>query len=228
MSKTIIAKYTIAGENFEIFVDADKAYDYITGKIQDPLPALEVEDVFKDANKGDRQSQEKLRKAFNTEDLGKIAGIILKNGQVPLTTEQKNKLLEEKRKQIVNIIATNAIDPRTNAPHTAQRIEIAMKESKITIDGFKPASEQIEEIVKRLSVKLPLKFSTVRIEVTIAPQYSNRSYSVLKQYGLKSERWLNDGSLFATLEFPAGLQSEFFDKINNATKGSAITKIVSV
>ncbi len=228
MSKTVIAKYIVAGETFEIFVDSDKAYDYITGKLQDPLSALEVEDVFKDANKGDRQSQDKLKKAFNTEDLGKIAGIILKNGNVPLTTEQRNKLLEEKRRQIVNIIATNAIDPRTNAPHTAQRIENAMHESKISIDAFKPASEQIDEIVKKLSIKLPLKFSTVKMEVTIPAQYTNRSYSVLKQYGLKSERWLNDGSLSVTLEFPAGLQSEFFDKLNNATKGSAITKIVSV
>jgi ribosome maturation protein SDO1 len=228
MSKTVIAKYIVAGETFEIFVDSDKAYDYITGKLQDPLSALEVEDIFKDANKGDRQSQDKLKKAFNTEDLGKIAGVILKNGNVPLTTEQRNKLLEEKRKQIVNIIATNAIDPRTNAPHTPQRIEIAMQESKISIDAFKPASEQVPEIVKKLSLKLPLKFSTVKLEVTIAPQYSNRCYGLLKQYGLKSERWLNDGSLSATLEFPAGLQSEFFDKLNNATKGSAITKIVSV
>jgi ribosome maturation protein SDO1 len=228
MSKTVIAKYIVAGESFEIFVDSDKAYAYITGKLQDPLSALEVEDVFKDASKGDRQSQEKLRKAFNTEDLGKIAGIILKNGNVPLTTEQRSKLLEEKRRQIINIIATNAIDPRTNAPHTPQRIENAMLEAKISIDAFKPASEQIDDIVKKLSMKLPLKFSTVRVEVTIAPQYTNRSYSVLKQYGLKSEKWLNDGSLFATLEFPAGLQSEFFDKLNNATKGSAITKIISV
>jgi ribosome maturation protein SDO1 len=228
MSKTVIAKYTTAGENFEIFVDSDKAYDFITGKLQDPLSVLEVEDVFKDANKGDRQSQDKLKKAFNTEDLGKIAAIILKNGSVPLTTEQRNKLLEEKRKQIVNIIATNAIDPRTSAPHTPLRIENAMKEARIAIDPFKPPTEQIEEIVKKLSAKLPLKFSTVRIEVTIAPQYSNRSYGVLKQYGLKGEKWLNDGSLFATLEFPAGLQSEFFDKINNATKGTAVAKIVSV
>ncbi|MDE1855079.1 MAG: ribosome assembly factor SBDS [Candidatus Micrarchaeota archaeon] len=228
MSKTVIAKYIIAGESFEIFVDSDKAYAYITGKLQDPLSVLEVEDVFKDANKGDRQSQDKLKKAFNTEDLGKIAGIILKNGNVPLTTEQRNKLLDEKRRQIVNIIATNAIDPRTNAPHTPQRIENAMQETKITIDAFKSANEQVDEIVKKLSMKLPLKFSTVRMEVTISPQYTNRSYSVLKQYGLKSERWLNDGSLFATLEFPAGLQSEFFDKLNNATKGSAVTKIVSV
>lgn len=228
MSKTVIAKYVIAGENFEIFVDSDKAYDYITGKLPDPLSALEVEDVFKDANKGDRQSQENLKKAFNTEDIGKIAGMILKHGNVPLTTEQRNKLLEEKRRQIINIIATNAIDPRTNAPHTPQRIENAMKEAKVTVDAFKPASEQTDDIVKKLSIKLPLKFSIVRMEVTILPQYTNRSYGVLKQYGLKSERWLNDGSLLAVLEFPAGLQSEFFDKINNATQGSATTKIVSV
>lgn len=228
MSKTVIAKYTTAGETFEIFVDSDKAYDYIAGRIKDPLSVLEVEDVFKDANKGDRQSQDKLRKAFSTEDLGKIAGIILKNGTVPLTTEQRNRLLEEKRKQIISIIATNAIDPRTNAPHTLQRVENALNEAKIPIDPFKQATEQVEGIVKKLSLKLPLKFSTVKMEVTIAPEFSNRCYNLLKQYGLKSERWLNDGSLFATLEFPAGLQSEFFDKLNGATKGSAIAKIISV
>jgi ribosome maturation protein SDO1 len=228
MSKTVIAKYTSAGETFEIFVDSDKAYDFITGKIQDPLSVLEVEDIFKDANKGDRQSQEKLKKVFSTEDLGKIAGIILKNGTVPLTTEQRAKLLEEKKRQIINIIATNAIDPRTSAPHTAQRIENAMQEARINVDPFRHASEQVDEIVKKLSIKLPLKFSTVKMEVTIAPIYTNRCYGLLKQYGVKSERWLNDGSLFATLEFPAGLQSEFFDKLNNATKGTAIAKIISV
>jgi ribosome maturation protein SDO1 len=228
MSKTVIAKYTSAGENFEIFVDSDKAYEFITGKIQDPLSVLEVEDVFKDANKGDRQSQDKLKKVFNTEDIGKIAAIILKNGSVPLTTEQRAKLLEEKRRQVISIIAANAIDPRTNAPHTFQRIENAMKEARINIDPFKPVSEQVDEIVKKLSAKLPLKFSTVKMEVTIAPQYSNRCYGLLKQYGLKSEKWLQDGSLSASLEFPAGLQSEFFDKLNNATKGTAISKIISV
>lgn len=228
MSKTVIAKYTAQGETFEILVDSDKAYAYITGKLQDPLSALEVEDVFKDANKGDRQSQDKLKKVFNTEDLGKITGIILKNGNVPLTTEQRNKMLEEKRKQVVNIIATNAIDPRTNAPHPAARIENAMKEARVSVDAFKPATEQVDAIVKKLSAQLPLKFSVVKMEVTIPVQYTNRCYSLLKQYGLKSERYLQDGSLQANLEFPAGLQSEFFDKLNGATKGSAIAKIISV
>ena len=31
MSKTVVAKYSHMGEEFEIFVDSDLAYDYITG-----------------------------------------------------------------------------------------------------------------------------------------------------------------------------------------------------
>ncbi len=228
MSKTVIAKYSVAGENFEILVDSDKAYDFITGKVASPLPALDTEEIFKDANKGDRQSQDKILKAFGTSDVEKIAAIILKKGLVPLTTEQRNKLQEEKRKQIVNIIATNAMDPRTKAPHPAQRIELAMKEARVTIDPFKQANEQVDEIVKKLSTHLPIKFAVVKVEVTIPAQYANRSYGTLKQYGMKSEKWLSDGSLSATLEFPAGLQSEFMDKINGATKGLAVAKIIGV
>ncbi len=228
MSKTIIAKYSADGENFEIFVDSDRAYEYITGKRTDPMTVLESEEIFKDANKGDRQSKDTLKKVFKTDDLAKIAAIILKNGNVPITTEQRSKLVEEKRKQIISIIARNAIDPRTNAPHPPQRIENALNEIKVNVDPFKPASEQVEAIMKKLIIHLPIRFATMKVEVTIPPQYAHVSYGVLKQYGMNSEKWLNDGSLSASLEFPAGLQSEFIDRINNATKGSANVKIISV
>lgn len=227
-SKTVIAKYSVKGEPFEIFVDSELAYQFITGKIQNPMTALQVEEIFKDANKGERQSQESLKKAFNTTDIAKITEIILKNGNVPMTTEQKNKLLEDKRKQIVEIIARNSIDPKTNTPHPVQRIENAMREARVTIEPFKSASEQVDAVLKKINMIIPIKFATVRIEVTIPPGSANRCYGLLKQYGLKNETWLSNGSLFAAVEFPAGLQSEFFDKLNNLTHGSATTKILGV
>lgn len=226
MSKVVIAKYSYNGESFEILVDSEKAYDFITGKLKDPLSALESDEIFKDANKGDRQSREAIQKAFGTQDLAQIVTKILKNGNVPITTEQRNRLMEEKRKEIINIISRNSIDPRTNAPHPPQRIENAMEEAKVQIDPFKPASEQVDAIVKKLSTILPIKFATAKVEVTIPPQYASRAYALLKQYGLKSEKWLNDGSLSATLEFPAGLQSDFFDRLNSVTKGQATTKML--
>ncbi len=134
MSKTVIAKYSTGGERFEIFVDSDLAYEYITGKRTDAMTVLSVDGVFTDANKGERPSQEKLKKAFSTTDLPKIVEYILKHGNVPITTEQHRKLTEEKRKQIEQIIARNSVDPKTGAPHPLQRIENAMETAKVTID----------------------------------------------------------------------------------------------
>ena len=225
-SKTVVAKWHKDGNSFEIFVNADLAYEYITGKRSDPLVVLEAEEIFKDARKGERQSEDKIRKAFGTTELAKVAEMILKHGEVPITTEQRNKLLDEKKKQIIDIIARNSIDPRTNAPNPPLRIENAMKEGKVSIDPFRGATEQIDDIVKKINMIMPIKFTTVKLEVTIPPEYANRSFGTLKKYGLKTESWLSNGSLQAVLEFPAGMQTEFFDRINSATQGKAIVKVL--
>lgn len=225
-NKLVVAKYSKNGDEFEIFINADLAYEFITGKRSDPLSVLEAEEVFKDARKGDRQSEDKIRKAFGTTEIAKIAETILKNGEVPITTEQRNKLLEEKRKQIIEIIAKNSIDPRTNAPNPPLRVENAMREAKVTIDPFKNAADQIDDIVKKITMIMPIKFSVAKVEVTIPAEFANRAFGTLKKYGMKSDQWLGDGSLQAILEFPAGMQSEVFDRINSATQGKAQIKVL--
>jgi ribosome maturation protein SDO1 len=226
MSKTVIVKYRHAGDEFEILVDSDLAYEYITGKRTDPLSVLEAEDVFKDSGKGEKASDDKLKKAFGTTDMAKVADIMLKKGEVPVTTEQRAKMAEEKRKQIIETIARNSIDPRTNAPNPPLRVENAMKEARVSIDPFKSVPEQVEIVVEKLRPILPLKFTTVKIEVIVPAESANRSFSILKQYGMKSDEWQGNGSLKAILEFPAGLQGEFFDKINKLTQGKVLTKIL--
>jgi ribosome maturation protein SDO1 len=224
-SKTIIVKLNKSGEDFEIFVNSDLAYEFITGKRTDPMSVIEVEEIFKDARKGERQSEDKIKKVFGTTDMPKVVEAILKNADIPLTTEQRNKLQEEKRRQIIDIIARNSIDPRTNAPNPPLRIENAMKEAKVSIDPFKSASEQIEEIVKKLNMYMPIKFATIKISVVIPPEFANKCFGILKHYGIKSDSWLPNGGLQASVEIPAGLRDEFFDKINSATQGKAEIKV---
>lgn len=224
--KSFVVKYSKNGDNFEIIVNPDMTYEYVTGKRSDPLSVLEVEIIFKDAKKGDRQSEEKIKKSFGTIDIKTVVEYILKHCDIPLTTEQKRKLTEEKRKQIINIIATNSIDPRTNAPNPPIRIENAMNESRVTIDPLKSATEQVDVIVKKISILLPIKFTVARIEVIIPADATNRCYGIIKKYGLKSEEWLTNGNMRVTLEFPAGLQNEFMDKINKATEGRAEIKMM--
>ena len=226
MGKTVVIRYKHNGENFELLADADMAYEYVTGKRQDAMSVLQTEEVFKDAKKGERQSEERIKKAFGTTDMKSVVEHILKNGDVPITTEQRNKLVEEKRKQIINLIASNSIDPRTNAPNPPVRVENAMNEAKIPIDPFKSANDQLSTIVSKLSAYLPLKFSLAKIEIIVPADAANRSYGTLKHYGIKKEEWQPDGSLKVMVEIPAGLQTELFDKVNKLTQGRAATKII--
>ncbi|RLI32730.1 ribosome assembly factor SBDS [Candidatus Bathyarchaeota archaeon] len=225
--KFTLARLTISGEKFEIMVNPDKALNYKLGK-QVPLSQILVYDViFRDVGKGEKASEEKLKKIFGTTDPVKIAKVILDKGEVQLTTEQRRKLIEDKKKQIVNFISRHCVDPKTNLPHPPLRIEQALSQAKISIDPFKDAEEQAKNVIQALRPILPLKISSVSIEVKIPPQYASASYGTLKSYGsIKREQWLPDGSLLAIVEIPAGLQTSFLEKLGSITRGNVQSRLV--
>jgi len=226
LDTAIVALYEFGGKRFEILVDPEKRRMYKEGKKPDLANVLVVEEVFENARKGERHKSGDIQKAFGTQDIFKIAEIILKKGELQLTTEQKKKMQEEKRKKIIAILARECIDPRTGAPHTQLRLEQALEEARVNIDPQKEAEAQLEDVIKELRLILPMKFEKVKVAVRIPAQYASRAYGTLKEYNVGQEEWQKDGSLIAVVEMPAGLQGEFYDRMNKLTGGSAETRIL--
>jgi ribosome maturation protein SDO1 len=226
--KYTVARLTKDNEHFEVLVKPQKALDYRTGKTTAITEVLAAETIFADANKGTKVSEENLRKAFNTTETLKIADIILKKGILQLTTEQRRKMIEDKKRQIMDFISRQAVDPKTNLPHPPLRIENAMEQIRFSIDPFKPVEEQAREIIKLLRPILPLKIEQVSVGVHIPAEYSARAYGAVKTFGtIKREEWRADGSWYGVLEMPAGLYAPFIEKLGNVTKGSGEAKIIS-
>lgn len=222
VNKAIIARYNKEGRHFEILVDCDNALLYKQGKITDLEEVLASKDIFTDIRGAHHAADADLNAAFNTTDFIKIVDIILKKGEIQLTTEHKHKLREQKTKQIIALIHRNAINPQTNTPHPPTRIENALVESKIIIDEFKSAEEQLPTIIKKLTPIIPLKFETRILEIMIPAAYANQSFHILKNYGkLIKEQWNNQGSLIAELEIPAGLQEDLEIELNKLARGDA-------
>jgi ribosome maturation protein SDO1 len=225
--KYTIARLTKDNEHFEILVKPEEALDYRTGKTNRISQVLAAETIFADANKGTKVSEETMRKSFETTDPLKIADEILKKGTLQLTTEQRRKMVEDKRKQIVAFISRQAVDPKTNLPHPPLRIENAMEQIRYTIDAHKPVEEQAREIVKLLRPILPLKIEQLAVAVRVPAAYSARSYGALKNFGeIKQEEWRADGSWYGIIEMPAGAYASFLNKLGDITKGNGEAKIV--
>ncbi|MEM3874391.1 MAG: ribosome assembly factor SBDS [Candidatus Bathyarchaeia archaeon] len=226
--KYTVARITKDNEHFEVLVKPDKALDYRLGKISSITDVLVAETIFSDANKGTKVSEEAIRKAFGTTDPLKVADIIIKRGTLQLTTEQRRKMIEEKRRQIIAFISKQCVDPRTNLPHPPLRIEQAMEQIHYSIDPFKPTEEQAREVIKLLRQILPLKMEQVSVSVHIPAEYAARAYGTLKAFGtIKREEWRADGSWQGVLEMPAGLYGPFLEKIGEVTKGNAEAKVIS-
>jgi len=227
LEDAVIARLEYFGEHFEILVDPDLAADFKRGKEIELDEILAVEEVFKDAKKGDKASEEAMLKAFNTTDITEAAAFIIKKGQVQLTAQQRKEMTEEKRKKIVATITREAINPQTKLPHPSRRIEIAMDESKIHVDPFKSVDEQVISVLKAIRTKIPIRFEKVQVAIRIPGDFTGKVYNIIPEFGkTKKEEWQQDGSWIAVVEIPGGMQDNFYKKLNEMTHGQVETKLL--
>jgi ribosome maturation protein SDO1 len=227
LDDAVIARIKRDNENFEVLVDPYGAADLIEGKDIDISKILAIDAVFADSKKGTHASEESLNKIFGTTDITSIAKNIIIKGDIQLTTEQRHKMQKNKKNRIIETIVKNSMDPKTKSPHPRQRIELAVEEAGIHIDPFKPVSEQIKAIVEKLRPIIPLSMEQVRISIKIPAEFIGKSYGFVRNFGtLEREDWQSDGSWIGVIRIAGGLQNEFYDKLNDLTKGNLSTKIL--
>ena len=228
VDKAVIARLKKEGNIFEILVDCDKALELKSGKSIsiDDVAATDI--IYKDVKKGEKAGENLLKQIFKTDDARKISEIIVKEGEVQLTSKHRDRIREEKKRKIINIIHRNAVDSKTGLPHPPQRIEAAMEEAKVHVDDYKSAEEQVEDVIKKIRIIIPIKFETREIAVKIPNKYAGLGFSILKRYNLIKDEWQSDGSLIAVVNIPAGIQEEFFSELNKVTHGEVESKILKV
>ncbi|MEM3112996.1 MAG: ribosome assembly factor SBDS [Candidatus Pacearchaeota archaeon] len=219
---SVLARIKIDGKNFETLVDLDKALEFKKTQKGDISEIIEIESIFSDSKKGMHASESDIQKAFKTKDINEIVKKIILNGEIQIPLEYKEKQREGRIKQVIDFIVRNAVDPRTNRPYTPDRIEKSLDEAGINITN-KPIEVQINDIVEKLRVVIPIKIETKRIKLTIPAQYTGHTYGLIQSYK-ESEDWKPNGDLVVVVNIPVGFQIEFYDKLNSITHGSVLSE----
>lgn len=227
LDDAVPARLKTHGATFEVLVDPDGALALKRGEAVNIEDILAVEDVFENASRGDRSPEEDLQKAFGTLDALTIAGIIIKKGEISLTAEQRKQFIENKRRQVIEIIARNAINPQTKTPHPPARIEQAMSEARVNIDPTKSTDDLVKITMKAIRPLIPIRFEEVEVAVKVPASYAPKAYGEIAAFGkLNREAWQNNGSWIGVVQIPAGMQTDFYALINRLTKGEAETKLL--
>ncbi|KYH42526.1 MAG: RNA-associated protein [Candidatus Bathyarchaeota archaeon B63] len=225
--KYTVARISIRGKTFEILVKPDPALSYRRGKSVPLSDVLVADVVYSDANKGFRVSEDDLQKAFGTRDIRKIADVILRRGTLQLTADQRRRMIEEKRRQIITFISKQCVDPRTKLPHPPLRIQQALEQVHFSVDPFREVEEQANEAIALIRSVLPISTEKISVSVKIPARYVGKAYGAVKSFGsIRKETWHSDGSWSAVVEMPAGLYGPFLEKIGETTRGNAEAEIL--
>ena len=94
-----LAKLKKGGEEFEIDIEPNLAIDFSQRKDVDIKDVLKAEKIFANAKKGLLASEEKMNELFGTTDTLEIAKIILKEGEIQVTSEYRDKNRAKKKRK---------------------------------------------------------------------------------------------------------------------------------
>jgi ribosome maturation protein SDO1 len=229
LEEAVTARLESHGERFEVLVDPDAALAIKRGEFEGELEdVIAAEDVFENASRGDRPAESALEEVFDTTDPLEIIPEVIERGEIQITAEQRREMQEQKHKQLVNRITRNAVNPQMdNAPHPPERIESALEETDFRVDPMEPVETQVDEALDALRPVIPIRFDEVTVAVQVPADYAGSAQAKIRQFGeLEREEWQNDGSWVGVLTFPAGMQNEFYDLVNEHTSGEAETRII--
>jgi len=229
LDEAVTARLESHGQRFEVLVDPDAALEIKRGEFDGELEdVIAAEDVFEDAERGDRPPEDMLEEVFETTDPMEIIPEVIKQGEIQITADQRREMQEQKHKQLVQRITRNAVNPQMDdAPHPPERIESALEETDFRIDPMEPVETQVDDALDALRPVIPIRFDEITVAVQVPADYAGSAQAKIRTFGeLEREEWQADGSWVGVLTFPAGMQNDFYDVVNEHTSGEAETRII--
>ena len=227
LEDAVTARYETGGNRFEILIDPKAAQSYREGDEIDWEEAIAADGVWADSAKGDRAPDILVNDAFGTTELIEIYKKILTEGTIQLTAQQRNEMVDQKKKQIVAHIVANAMNPQTGGPHPPQRIENAIDEARFSVDPMEAIEKQVEKLIKLIKPLIPISFEKIRVAVKIRAIHVGKCYGQISSLSnIESEEYQKDCSWIGILEMPAASFVKLEDVLGSLTKGTAETKML--
>ena len=227
LDDAVLARLEKGGKRYEALVDPDLVEQWKEDASSIDLDDfMAMDEIFHDARAGERPTEEALMNTFQTLNVEAILNIILDKGSIQLTTAQRKARVENMRQQIIHHIHSQAIDPKSKSPHPRTRIELALDESKYSVDPFKRLENQVKDAIAKLKPLIPLSFESVRLAFRI-PGSAYGSVSQLLRPYQKKEQWLENGDWACVVELPAGMKGDLIGQVLKRANTAEVKELSS-
>ena len=225
LDEAVLARLEYGGKRYEVLVDPELVEEFKKNPSDVNIDDfLATDEVWHDAKSGDRPTEDAIMSTFGTQDMIEITSQIIEKGNIQLTTAQRKGIVEEKRQKIIHAIHTTAVDPKAKTPHPKTRIELALEESRFSIDPFKNLDTLVDDAIAVLKPLIPLSFEPVRIAFRIPSSGYGGAGKILRRY-LDKEEWLSNGDWACIIECPPGMAEGIIGRIKGVASDAEVKEL---
>ncbi|DAC09749.1 MAG: ribosome assembly factor SBDS [Euryarchaeota archaeon TMED141] len=227
LDDAVVARWEYGGKRYEVLLSPELVEAFREDPDSVSLDDLmAVEDVFHDARQGERPTVDDVVATFGTEDMGTVTRTILERGSIQLTTAQRKARVETMRQRIIHRIHSEAVDPRSKSPHPKARLELALEESRFSVDPFKRLEAQVKDAIAVLKPLIPLSFERIKLAFKVSGAAYGRAHQLLRG-DLRREEWLGDGSWVGVVDVPAARKADLIGEIMRLDREAEVKELPS-
>ncbi|EDO19024.1 hypothetical protein Kpol_2002p96 [Vanderwaltozyma polyspora DSM 70294] len=156
-------------KRFEVACYQNKVQDYRKGIEKDLDEVLQIHQIFMNVSKGLVASKEDLQTCFGTNDVDLIIKEILNKGEIQLSEKERQLMLNKINNEMLTIISTKCINPKSKKRYPPTMIHKALNELKFSPVVNKPAKLQALEAIKLLisSQIIPIVRAKMKIKIVL-------------------------------------------------------------
>ncbi|KAJ4288421.1 hypothetical protein N0V90_011656 [Kalmusia sp. IMI 367209] len=136
------------GKRFELACYPNKIQDWRNETETDINNVLQIDGVWINVAKGQRASKADLAKAWEGKPEKDIIKDMLKNGEYQIGEKERNAELERIKNEVINIVASKLVEPRTKRVYTTGMIEKSLDQlssQRADPQGNKLSSKSAED-----------------------------------------------------------------------------------
>lgn len=150
LTNVALIKYKVKGKKLEIACYSNKALDFRSGKETSLDDVLQIMEVYTNTHQGQLANKKLLDELFPGKTKNEIIEEILAKGEMQVSAKEREALLENTYKDIVNIIASKVVHPKSKRLFSTETIKAALKEVNFNVQYNKPAKKQAQDAIKVL------------------------------------------------------------------------------
>ena len=150
LTNVALIKYKIKGKRLEIACYNNKVLDWRSGKETSLDEVLQIMEVYTNVHQGQLANKKLLEELFPGKSKTHIIEEILAKGEMQVSAKERETLLENIYKDIVNIISKKIVHPKSKRLFSVETIKAALKEINCNIQYNKSAKKQAQDAIKML------------------------------------------------------------------------------